>query len=63
MRANIHLELALQIADKVWLMTADNMLHVGTPRELAENDMLSRLVAQKGIVFDKERLSVQITDD
>ncbi len=57
------LELALQIADRVWLLTADNQLHVGTPHELAQNGMLSRFVAQKGIVFDTERLSVVVEDD
>ncbi len=57
------LELALQIADTVWLLTADNQLHVGTPRELAANGMLGRFVAQKGIVFDTERLSVVVESD
>ena len=57
------LELALQIADTVWLLTADNQLHVGTPRQLAANGMLGRFVAQKGIVFDTERLSVVVESE
>ena len=57
------LELAQQIADTVWLLTADNQLHVGTPRQLAANGMLGRFVAQKGIVFDTERLSVVVQSD
>ncbi len=57
------LELALQIADMVWLLAADNHLHVGSPHQLAENGVLGRFVAQKGIVFDVERLSVVVSDD
>lgn len=52
------LELALQIADIVWLMDASGQLFVGTPHQLAQQGHLGRFVAQKGIVFDAERLSV-----
>ena len=54
------LELALQIADTVWLMTMNGPLHIGTPRQLADQGMLSAFIEQKGIVFDKERLSVRV---
>ena len=55
------LELALQLADVVWLMTLDGHLHVGTPRELADRGVLGAFVEQKGIVFDRDHLSVIVT--
>ncbi|PID94713.1 MAG: iron ABC transporter ATP-binding protein [Bacteroidales bacterium] len=46
------LELALQIADKVWLMDNMAQIHVGTPEDLSINGVLSQFFAQKGIIFD-----------
>ena len=54
------LELALQISDVIWLMTPDGHVHIGTPRELADSGELSAFVEQKGIVFDREHLSVLV---
>ena len=54
------LELALQIADTVWLMGRDNRLSIGTPRQLADQGVLSNFIEQRGIVFDRERLSVRV---
>ncbi|MBO4850725.1 MAG: ABC transporter ATP-binding protein [Prevotella sp.] len=54
------LELALQIADTVWLMTSEGF-YVGTPRELADSGVLGAFIEQKGILFDKTRLSVTVT--
>lgn len=54
------LELALQIADVVWLMERGGRLSIGTPRELADSGVLSAFLEQPGIVFDRERLSVQV---
>jgi iron complex transport system ATP-binding protein len=54
------LELALQIADTVWLMGRDNTLSIGTPRQLADNGVLAAFIEQKGIVFDAKRLSVRV---
>lgn len=48
------LELALQIADKVWLMDRTNGVTIGTPEDLALNGSLSGFFARKGIVFDME---------
>ncbi len=45
-------ELALQLADRLWLMES-RQLSVGTPRELADNGSLSRFFDQEGIRFDK----------
>jgi iron complex transport system ATP-binding protein len=54
------LELALQIADMVWLMGSDGTLSIGTPKELANSGVLGKFVEQRGIVFDRERLSVRV---
>lgn len=48
------LELALQIADKVWLMDKTNGLMIGTPEDLSLNGSLSNFFARKGIAFDRE---------
>ena len=48
------LELALQIADKIWLMDKANGVTIGTPEDLSLNGSLSRFFARKGIVFDLE---------
>ena len=57
------LELALQIADVVWLMRADNSLTIGTPQQLAKMGTLSDFIEQKGIVFDRETLSVRVVGE
>lgn len=54
------LELALQVSDTVWLMMDDNTIHIGSPRQLADNGTLGAFIERKGIVFDKERLSVTV---
>lgn len=48
------LELALQIADKIWLMDKANGVTVGTPEDLSLNGSLSNFFAGRGIVFDFE---------
>lgn len=48
------LELALQIADKIWLMDKLNGISTGTPEDLALDGHLSTFFARKGIVFDKD---------
>ena len=61
------LELALQVADRLWLMSptlsdgqGDELL-IGTPRELAQQDALRRFIEQaEGIVFDKDTLGIHI---
>src|SRR5574344_1151263 len=54
------LELALQTADRLWLLSPSEGLCIGTPRELAETGVLSRFVERKGIRFDRQWLSIQI---
>ena len=53
-------ELALQLADQLWLMEAGH-LSIGTPRELADNGSLSRFIERDGIRFDNERMSIEIS--
>lgn len=48
------LELALQIADKIWLMDRTKDFAIGTPEDLALNGQLSTFFARKGIVFDTD---------
>lgn len=46
------LELALQIADMLWLMDKDNRLKIGTPEDLSINGTLETFFNRKGIKFD-----------
>jgi len=48
------LELALQIADKIWLMDKENGIRIGTPEDLSLNGSLSGFFARKGIIFDQD---------
>ena len=54
------LELALQIADCIWLMDRAEGLSIGTPEELARDGILGRFVERKGIHFDSNTLTIQI---
>jgi iron complex transport system ATP-binding protein len=55
------LELALQVADTIWLMEK-GQLNVGTPRQLADNGVLSRFVERGDITFDRQTLAVKVTE-
>ncbi|MDR1202250.1 MAG: ABC transporter ATP-binding protein, partial [Tannerellaceae bacterium] len=46
------LELALQIADKIWLMDKEKGIHTGVPEDMALNGQLNRFINREGIVFD-----------
>jgi iron complex transport system ATP-binding protein len=48
------LELALQIADKLWLMDRQKGLTVGTPDELRRNGTLEQFFQCEGACFDRE---------
>lgn len=48
------LELALQIADKIWLMDKMSGVTIGTPEDLSIDGCLSNFFSRKGIVFDME---------
>lgn len=47
------LELALQIADKIWLMDKQSGIKTGTPEDLSLDGSLSSFFARKGIIFDQ----------
>ena len=56
------LELSLQAADTLWLMTHQDGLITGTPQELAHNGALKRFVEKNSsVTFDEQRLSVTIS--
>lgn len=46
------LELALRIADTIWLMDQESGVITGTPHKLATDGTLSRFFSHKGISFD-----------
>lgn len=48
------LELALQIADKIWLMDRTNGIAIGTPEDLSLEGKLSSFFSRKGITYDTE---------
>lgn len=48
------LELALQIADKIWLIDKQSGINIGTPEDLSLNGHLTSFFARKGIIFDEE---------
>lgn len=52
-------ELALQVADCLWLMDREEGLHIGTPRQLSETGQLSKFLERgKGISFDTKTLTI-----
>ena len=56
-------ELALQVADTLWLMEKDESgthLNIGTSQELAQSGVLARYVERPGISFDPTTLSVKV---
>lgn len=52
-------ELALQIADRLWLMEP-GQLSIGTPKELSADGSLARFIEREGIRYDKERMRIEI---
>jgi iron complex transport system ATP-binding protein len=57
------LELALQIADKIWLMDKENGIRTGTPEDLSLNGSLSNFFARKGILFDQDTGLFRVEND
>ncbi len=48
------LELALQIADRIWLMDREKGIRTGVPEDLALDGYLADFFVRKGIAFDRE---------
>ena len=53
-------ELALQLADTVWLMTRETGVTIGSPQLLAREGALGGFIERDGIVFDRETLTIRI---
>ena len=53
-------ELALQLADTIWLMTREAGMTIGTPRQLAQQGALGIFIEREGIAFDPETLAIRI---
>ena len=53
-------ELALKLADRIWLMENDR-LHIGTPQELAEAGILAHFIERKGITFHRQTMTICVT--
>lgn len=47
------LELALQIADTIWIMDRGNGITTGTPEDLSLDGSMAKFFARKGIAFDE----------
>lgn len=68
------MELALQIADELWLMSAeqpsgavpshgtDSPITIGTPLQLAANGTLSQFIDRPGIHLDTKTLAIKVTN-
>ena len=54
------LDMALQIADTIWLMDPVKGVSIGSPRDLANQGILEDFFVRKGIRFDKENLLFHI---
>jgi iron complex transport system ATP-binding protein len=53
-------ELALQLADTVWLMTREGGMTIGTPLQLAQQGALGSFIEREGITFDPETLTIRV---
>ena len=54
-------ELALQLADTIWLMNRGEEVAIGSPQQLAQQGVLGRFIEREGIVFNPETLTIRIT--
>jgi iron complex transport system ATP-binding protein len=54
------IDLALQIADTVWLMDKEKGVRIGSPRELADNGSIGDYFEREDIRFDKGKMMFKI---
>ena len=54
-------ELALQMADTIWLMTKEEQMAIGSPKALAEQGTLGRFIGRDGIAFDPATMAIKVT--
>ena len=52
-------ELAMQLADRIWLMEPDR-LSIDTPHQLAADGSLSRFIERPGIHFDTNDMTIRV---
>lgn len=57
------LDMALQTADRLWLLSKEEGLRIGTPRELATSDEINRFFPSTNMTFDAETMHFIITKD
>ena len=57
------LELALQIADKIWLMDKEKGVSIGTPEDLSLEGTLGKFFTRRGIIFDAEAGLFKVQND
>ncbi len=55
-------ELALQMADRIWLMLPDRIT-IGTPRQLADDGTLRLFIERGGITFDAQMLTIHVNQN
>lgn len=54
-------ELALQMADTIWLMARGEQMSIGSPKALAEQGALGRFIERDGIAFDPVTMAIKVT--
>ena len=54
-------ELALQMADTIWLMTQGEAVAIGSPKALAEQGALGRFIEREGIAFNPKIMTIKVT--
>lgn len=54
------LELALQVADCLWLLEDSTTLNIGTPRQLADSGCLRQFIEHGGAEFDAASLTIRV---
>ena len=58
---SIHdIELAIQVADKIWLIDDAHQLQVGTPKELIDNGIFPHFIENSSIQFDSYHQKIRI---
>lgn len=53
-------EMALQTADRLWILDRHGSLSVGTPRELAASGSIGRYLQRADVAFDPSSLTIKI---
>ena len=55
------MELALQTADRLWLMLPAQPVAIGTPRQLADDGSLAAFLNRPGLLFNPQTLTIHVT--